>query len=313
MMKLDISSTKRSSPMTIIALFCEIDDFFLTYEKRMASQCLPEALAIETRGRPRQLHPSEVMTLLIAFHQSGYRTFQHFYERHVCVYWRTEFPHLVSYSRFVQLEKEVLTLLRLYLATPLGDCSGISFVDSTRLRVCDTKRISSHRVFAGKAERSKTSMGGFYGFKLHLIINDIGDLLDVVLTPANTDDRKPLWGMNPDGQFHGSLSADKGYISKDLREKLHKQDVNLVYKVRKNMDPLDVSVCDEVLLKKRTLVESVIKELKTQTQVEHSRHRSFENFQVNVASALIAYQLSANKPSLNFDELQQSSDLPLLF
>ena len=151
---------------------------------------------------------------------------------------------------------------------------GISFVDSTRLRVSDNKRISSHKVFAGAAERSKTSMGWFYGFKLHLIINHTGDLLGVALTPGNVDDRKPLWGMNPDAGFHGSLYADRGYISKDLRDALGKQGVNLVYKVRKNMQPLDVSASDEVLLKKRTLVESVIRELKTQTQVEHSRKPS---------------------------------------
>ena len=152
------------------------------------THCLPET-PIETRGRP----PSEVMTILIAFHQSGYRTFKHFYLKHVCVYWRTAFPHIVSYSRFGELKKEVLTLLPAYLSANLGECCGISFVDLTRLRVCDNKRISSHKVFAGNAERSKTSMGWFYGFKLHLIINHRGDLLEVALTPGNTDDRKPLW------------------------------------------------------------------------------------------------------------------------
>ena len=141
------------------------------------------------------------MTLLIAFHQSNYRTFKHFYLKHACVYWRAEFPHLVSYTRFVQLKKEVLTLLVSYLSTTLGDCSGVSFVDSTRLRVCDNKRISSHRVFADVAERSKTSMGWFYGFKLHLIINDTGELLDVALTPGNTDDRKPFGEWQPRGPF----------------------------------------------------------------------------------------------------------------
>ena len=297
--------------MPIVSLFCKIDDFFLAYEKWKATQCLPETPSIETRGRPRKLHPSEVMTLVIAFHQSNYRTFKHFYLKHICVYYRAEFPNLVSYPRFVQLKKEVLESSHIYLSATLGECRGISFVDSTRLRVCDNKRISSHKVFTGKAERSKTSMGWFYGFKLHLIINDAGELLDAVLTPANTDDRKPLWEMSPTGQFHGSLYADRGYISKDLREKLRKQGIDLVYKVRKNMDPLEVSVCDEVLLKKRTLIESVIKELKTQTQVEHSRHRSFINFQVNVVSALIAYQLLETKPSLNLSELQTVSDLPV--
>ena len=296
--------------MSIIALFCEVDDFFLAYETYKATRCLPGSPP-EPRGRPKRLHPSEVMTLLIAFHQSGYRTFKHFYEKHVCVYWCAEFPNLVSYSRFVQLKKEVLTLLKVYLSTNLGTCSGISFVDSTRLRVCENQRISSHKVFAGRAERGKTSMGWFYGFKLHWIPNDTGEVLDGALIPGNVDDRTPLWEINPDAEFHGSLYGDRGYISKDLREKLHKQGVDYVYKVRKNRDPLDLSVCDEVLLKKRTLIESVIKELKTQTQIEHSRHRRFENFQVNVVSALIAYQLSENKPALNFYELQQSNDLSI--
>ena len=134
-------------------------------------------------------------------------------------------------------------------------------------------------------------------------------ILDVALTPGNIDDRKPLRKFAE--RLHGSLYADRGYISKDLREALGAQGVNLVYKVRKNMKPLDLSVSDEVLLKKRMLIESVIRELKTQMQVEHTRHRSFVNFQVNVFSALIAYQLLENKPSLNFSELQQNNDLPV--
>ena len=154
-------------------------------------------------------------------------------------------------------------------------------------------------------------MGWFYGFKLHLLINEQGEILDVELTPGNTDDRRPLPKF-AEG-LHGSLYADRGYISKDLREMLRAQGVNLVYKVRKNMDPLDLSVSDEVLLKKRMLIESVIKILKTQTQLEHTRkHRSYVNFQVNVISALIAYQLLENKPSLKFIDVQQSNDLPIL-
>ena len=298
--------------MNIITLFCEIDDFFLAYEKWVSTQCLPETTPLETRGRPRRLHPSEVTTILIAFQQSNYRTFKHFYLKHVCVYWRAEFPHLVSYSRFVQLQKEVLTVLTFYLSTHLGTCSGISFVDSTRLRVCDNRRISSHRVFVSEAGCSKTSMGWFYGFKLHLVINEQGEILDVELTPGNTDDRRPLPKF-AEG-LHGNLYADRGYISKDLREQLRAQGINLVYKVRKNMKPLDLSVCDEVLLRKRMLIESVIRELKTQTQLEHSRKpRSFENFQVNVVSALIAYQLCEKKPSLNIHELQDINDLPMLY
>ena len=119
-------------------------------------------------------------------------------------------------------------------------------------------------------------MGWFYGFKLHLAINEKGEVLDVALTPGNIEDRKPLRKFAE--RLHGSLYADRGYISKDLREALGAQGVNLVYKVRKNMKPLPLSVSDEVLLKKRMLIESVIRELKTQMQVEHTRHRSFVTF-----------------------------------
>ena len=298
--------------MSILTLFCKIDDFFLAYEKWKATHCLPETTPQETRRQPRQLHPREVMTILIAFHQSGYRTFKHFYQRHVCVYGCAEFPHLVSYTRFVQLQKEVLTLLTFYLRAHHGECCGISFVDSTRLRVCDTKRISSHRVFATQAGRSKTSMGWFYGFKLHLLINAKGELLGFQVSPGNTDDRQPLWEVSSACLF-GKLYGDKGYISKDLREFLKQQGIHLCYKVRPNMKPLELSVSDAVLLKKRTLIGSVIKALKTQTQVEHSRHRSFANFQVNVVSALIAYQLLESNPSLNLAALQTGSDLPVIF
>ena len=137
-------------------------------------------------------------------------------------------------------------------------------------------------------------------------------LLGFELTPGNTDDRHPLWKLSCDRCF-GSLYGDKGYISQDLREHLSEAGINLVYKVGSNMKPLDLSVSDEALLKKRMIIESVIKELKTQTVLEHSRHRSFVNFRVNVVSALIAYQLLENKPSMEFSELQGNTDLPVTF
>ncbi len=106
-------------------------------------------------------------------------------------------------------------LLTLYLHANFGECSGISFVDSTRLRVYNNKRIPSHRVFAAHAGRSKTSMGWFYGSKLHLIINEKGDLLGVEVSPGNTDDRWfPLWKLPSDGLF-GNLYGDKGISPKE--------------------------------------------------------------------------------------------------
>ena len=285
--------------MSIVSLFCEIDDFFLTLMKSQVEYRLEEEIEPpETRGRPRSLHPSEIMTLLINFHQSTYRTFKAYYQRHVCVYLRWAFPALVSYTRFVELKKEVLACLSLYLYTRLGTCDDISFIDSTKLPVCDNRRIRSHRVFAEQvSDRGKTSMGWFYGFKLHLSINSTGDLLGVHLTPGNIDDRAPVLEMTH--RITGKLYGDRGYISAPLRQQLASEGVDLLYKVRKNMDPLALSETDEALLKKRTLIESVIRELKSQTQVDHTRHRSFVNFQVNVVSALIAYTYLEKKPSLN--------------
>ena len=207
----------------------------------------------------------------------------------------------MNYSGFVQLQEEVLTVLTLYLSTRLGTCSGVSFVDSTCLPVCHSQRISKHRVFRGHAERTKTSMGWFYGFKLHLVINDTGDLLDVALTSVNRDDRTPVKEFAEGLQ--GSLFADRGYISKDLRDLLKTEGVNLVYKVHKNMQPLSLLVCDEMFLNKRFIIESVIKELKTQTQVEHTRKpRNFINFHVNAIAAVIAYTYLLKKPTLKLDE-----------
>jgi hypothetical protein len=80
---------------------------------------------------------------------------------------RSEFPTLVSYSRFVELMPTVLVPLVTYLHTQLGRCTDISFIDSTSLAVCHNPRIHQHRVFAGRAARGKTSVGWFYGFKLH--------------------------------------------------------------------------------------------------------------------------------------------------
>ena len=199
--------------MDIITLFCEIDDFYLLYIKYQEQHQLPEILGSrKIRGRPRCLHPSEVMTILIYFHHHKCKNFKTYYQEYVCVSLRWAFPNLVSYSRFVQLAQEVLMPLSIYLNTRFGECSGTSFIDSTPLPVCHNRRISAHRVFADEAERSKTSMGWFYGFKLHLVINDQGDLLSAMVTPGNTDDRQPVRQLTK--RLFGKLYADKGYIEK---------------------------------------------------------------------------------------------------
>ena len=176
--------------MCIIQLFCDIDDFFIEYEQQMASKPLPDTETSKKRNRPSKLHKSEVMTILVAFHQSGQSTFRQYYLEHVCKELRWAFPHLVSYSRFLELKRETLEVLQAYLATRYGSSSGTAFIDATRLPVCDNRRITQHCVFAENAARGKTSVGWFYGFKLHLV--DRGELLATQLTPGNIDDRQPV-------------------------------------------------------------------------------------------------------------------------
>jgi len=147
---------------------------------------------LKTRKRERSLCLSEVMTILVAFHQNHYRNFKHYYLDHVCVYWRTEFPGLPSYQRFVEWIPSTLLPLCVYLKHCFGQCSGISFIDSTSLKVCQNRRISQHRVFKDIAARGKTSVDWFFGFKLHLVVNEQGELLNLQITPGNVDDRKPV-------------------------------------------------------------------------------------------------------------------------
>jgi len=164
-------------------LFYRVDDFCQEFEPRWQQQLLTHQR--QTRQRARQMCLSEIMTILIAFHQQGYRTFKDYYLNHVCCYWRSAFPGLVSYARFVSWMPSVLLPLCASLRSCFGLCRGISFIDSTSLRVCHNRRIKQHKVFENLAARGKTSVDWFSGFKLHLVLNDRGELLNFTLTPGN--------------------------------------------------------------------------------------------------------------------------------
>lgn len=278
--------------MDIVALFCDIDDFCQRFEPWLQVQLL----TIRQRQRQPTMHLSEVMTILVLFHLQGYRTFKQFYLEHVCVHLRQEFPNLVSYSRFVELQRDALLPLCAYLKRRYGHCTGIAFVDSTALAVCHNRRIHSHRVFAEVAARGKSSVGWFFGFKLHLVVNDQGELLACCLTPGNVDDRTPV----PDlvKELWGKLFGDKGYISQALFETLLDQDLQLITKLRRNMRNKLMSLLDKILLRKRALMETIVDQLKNISQIEHTRHRSQWNFFVNLIAGLIAYTWHPVKPSL---------------
>ena len=287
--------------MDILTLFCDIDDFCSVFEPAWRRRLL--ASGERRRNKPSALSLSEVMTILVLFHASGYRDFKTFYTRHVSERMSGDFPRLVSYGRFVELQREALVPLWCYLHTRKGSCTGIAFVDATTLAVCHNLRIPQHKVFADCARRGQSSMGWFYGFKLHLAINDRGELLGCYLTPGNVDDRRPVPHLVR--RLWGRLFGDKGYISRPLAALLQAQDLRLVTRLRKNMKNRFLPLCDKLLLRKRALIETVNDQLKNISQVEHTRHRSLWNFLGNVAAGLIAYTWREKKPSLNIQLEEQ--------
>jgi hypothetical protein len=282
--------------MDIIRLFCEIDDFCLVFEPVFKRKMLVDKPRL--RNRPSMLSLSEVMTIIVLFHVAGYRHFKQFYLEKVCQELTEEFPNLPSYNRFVELQAQAMLPLWAYLWTRRGQCSGISFIDSTKLAVCHNRRILSHRVFAEVAERGKTSVDWFYGFKLHLVINDEGELLRIHFSKGNVDDRQPVPRMMKD--LWGLLYGDKGYLSEELMKMLKiEQGIELITKLKKNMKQKFISLFDKLMLRKRAIMETVIDQLKNISQIEHTRHRSLANFLGNLAGGLIAYTYREKKPSLN--------------
>jgi hypothetical protein len=283
--------------MDFTELFCAVDDFCQFFQPLFEQRLLTSG-ARRRQRRPR-LSLSEQMTIVIAFHASNYRDFKHYYLMLLHLH-RADFPGLVSYSRFVRLMPALAVPLCAYLRTLYGENTGISFIDSTALAVCGNKRIARNRVFAGVARRGKTTMGWFFGFKLHLVINECGELLGVNLTPGNVDDRQPVPSLVR--RLAGKLFGDKGYISAALFRELWEHGLQLITSLRSNMKNALMPLMDKILLRKRSLIETVNDQLKNITQVEHTRHRSVLNFFVNLIAGLICYARQPKKPSLRIPD-----------
>jgi len=283
--------------MSLLELFVRVDDFCQLFLPIREKQLISEGS--KKRCRAGQLSLSEIMTIIIYFHQSQYRNFKAYYTEHVSVHLRGEFPNLVTYERFVSLMPSALGPLSAYLKSLYGHCSGISFIDSTALEVCDNHRIHNHKVFEGIAERGKGSMGWFFGLKLHLVVNDCGELLACQITPGNVDDRKPVPVLCQ--RLFGKLIADRGYISQPLFEQLLDTcNVQLITRIKMNMKNRLIPMIDKLLLRKRAIIESVVDQLKNISQIEHTRHRSPINAFINIIAGLIAYCHQPKKPSLGF-------------
>ena len=283
--------------MILTTIFYHSDNFCKDFDKYLSKKSIN--MQKKNSGRKSQLTMSEIMTITIYFHHSRMRTFKDYYNIMVKGFMRKAFPNLVSYNRFVELMKDMFLPIYLFLnCCCTGKATGIAFVDSMPLTVCHNLRIYSNKVFKGYAGRGKSSTGWFYGFKLHLIINEYGEIFSFAITPGNVDDRNRKVMNQLTKNLFGKLFGDRGYISKVLFEELYSKGIHLFTKLKKNMKSTILKIEDKLLLNKRGVIESVNEKLQSACQIKHSRHRSVLNFFINVLSSLAAYAFLEKKPSI---------------
>jgi hypothetical protein len=284
----------------IVEIFCDIDDFCKEYSKNQAMKNLP-LLSKKKRNRTTAMSESEIITILVLFHLSHYRTFKDYYLSCVLEDLSHLFPKVLSYTRFVALTGRVLEPLTAYVLSKAGEQTNLYYIDSTKLVACHNKRISGHKVFKGIAERGYSSVGYFFGFKLHLAINHQGELISFCLTRGNASDLSVISKLTKN--LTGLLFGDKGYVSKKVEETLLNQGLKLITKLKKNMKKKVRTAFEKYFLAQRNLIETVIGQLKAICHIEHSRHRSPINFLVNLVGGLAAYSIKERKPSVKTTRL----------
>lgn len=268
--------------------FCIVDDFGkkFGYERSYSGR---------KPTRTPGLYNSEIVSILIMYYSSGYKTLKDFYLKAMPGY-KSDFPKMPTYERFVELLKRVKNFFMSFLESLLETDEHCYFIDSTEIPVSRLVRASRNKVFKNVAKLGKSSKGFFFGFKLHAIINRRGSLSALNLSTGNIDDRKPVAQMT--NGLTGLLVGDKGYISKNLFQKLFEKGIKLVTNIKKGMKSSIRSAQESLSINKRFIIETVFSILKGRLDLVHSRHRSKENFLVHILAVLTTYQLRPNKPSV---------------
>jgi Transposase DDE domain len=279
-------------------IFCDIDDFCKEFDGYMQNKLLPapDANASPNRRGPKCcLSDSEIMTILIFFQSSGFRNFKRFYTCFLCIYWGDAFPNLPSYNRFIEIMSRVIFPLTLFSQLRSGKRTGFYYVDSTCLPVCHLKRSRRHKTFSEIAKYGRTSVSWFFGLKLHIVINDRGELIAFKITRGNENDAKACESMLE--RLQGMAFGDKGYISKQLFSRLLEKGLKLITRTRKNMKPVNYSSLEKQLLNQRGIVETVINHFKHHYHIWHTRHRSVINAITHLVAGIAAYVIEPLKIS----------------
>ena len=279
----------------LVSIFCEIDDFCKELDKNM-SQLQLTGPSKGRRGPACCLSISEIMTVQILFQMVGYRNFKTFYTSFLQIYWKQYFPRLPSYQRFVELTHRALYPLTLFAQLKSGKKTGIYYIDGSCLPVCHLKRSKRTKVFREIAQYGRTSVGWFFGLRIHLVINNLGEMIAFKITRGNVHDGAAAKSLLL--SLEGLAFGDKGYIGKKLFDELLKNGLKLITRKRKNMkEKLLVNDYEKQLLNQRNLIETVFDCLKHKYHVWHTRHRSIINAMTNLIAALAAYAIEPLKVS----------------
>lgn len=285
MIDIQTKNQEQSMKKCITTVYYLLDNFCKIYQEWEKGHLLPTNLK---RNREGNLRLSELLTILLYFYLSSMQDFKNYYLYYLPYKYHGYFK-LISYTRIIQLMPRLLLPLALLLHCLKGEETGTYYIDSTKLAICHNKRTNSNKVFKKIAKLGKSSYGWFMGFKLHLIINNKGQIMAVTITKGNIHDVTVAEKLA--ANLVGKMYGDKGYISKDLFQNLYNKGLKLFTSIRKDMKNYLFEMEDKINLRKRSLIESVFKVLKCHQKLEHTRHRSPLNFLVHVLACLNAYSI----------------------
>lgn len=282
--------------MDLTVIFYNIDNFCKQFDKWLANRCL--MVPGSERKHRNQLTDSEIMSILI-YYAANSQDFKHFkaFYHHKYKELKGAFPNLVSYGRMIELKQLIELKMVVFLMTLFSDCTGISYVDSSKIQACHNKRANRHKTLRRWAKWGKTGDGWFYGFKIHAAVNHQREIINMCITPGNIADNNEYIIHKLSTNLLGKIFGDKGYIlNEELWQEIYSQGLQFISNIRANMKPQIMPILDKILLKKRTsIIETFFGILKDKMSLQYTRVRSPYGFICNIVSMLVAYQLKVTK------------------